>query len=207
MRKARHGWYPPARALPTHRALRPRARPRLAARADHLRLPLVRPTHAPAPEARALELPDGDFVDLDSSTAPRAPPRVTLHGLEGSSRAGYVTAILRGAAERGWGATAINFRSRSGEPNRLARSYHSGDIGDALGDEAPARAPHRLPTRWASPWAPTCCCRLLEETGDRSPVDAAAAMSAPYDLDASRGGAGRGPAPSSASTASASCAR
>ncbi len=147
---------------------------------------LVRPTHAPALERERWELPDGDFVDLDSfNGASGAPHVVTLHGLEGSSRAGYITAILRGAAERGWGATAINFRSCSGEPNRLARSYHSGDIGDALS------VMKHLRQRLTGPLyavgfslGANVLLRLLEETGDHSPVDAAAAMSAPYDLGA-----------------------
>ncbi|WP_257448369.1 YheT family hydrolase [Archangium lipolyticum] len=145
---------------------------------------LVRPTHAPALKRERWELPDGDFVDLDSfDGVTGAPHVVTLHGLEGSSRAGYITAILRGAAERGWGATAINFRSCSGEPNRLARSYHSGDIGDALS------VMKHLRQRLTGPLyavgfslGANVLLRLLEETGDHSPVDAAAAMSAPYDL-------------------------
>lgn len=147
---------------------------------------LVRPTHAPPLKRERWELPDGDFVDLDSfDGSPGAPHVVTLHGLEGSSRAGYVTAILRGAAERGWGATAINFRSCSGEPNRLARSYHSGDIDDALSVVT------HLRTRLTGPLyavgfslGANVLLRLMEETGDVSPVDAAAAVSAPYDLGA-----------------------
>ena len=147
---------------------------------------LVRPTHAPALKRERWELPDGDFVDLDSfDGVSGAPHVVTLHGLEGSSRAGYITAILRGAAERGWGATAINFRSCSGEPNRLARSYHSGDIGDALS------VMKHLRERLTGPLyavgfslGANVLLRLMEETGDSSPVDAAAAMSAPYDLGA-----------------------
>ncbi|HYO67440.1 MAG TPA: alpha/beta hydrolase, partial [Archangium sp.] len=76
---------------------------------------LARPTHAPPLKRERWELPDGDFVDLDSFDGVHGAPHVvTLHGLEGSSRSGYITAILRGAAERGWGATAINFRSCSG---------------------------------------------------------------------------------------------
>ncbi|HSP78906.1 MAG TPA: alpha/beta fold hydrolase, partial [Myxococcaceae bacterium] len=157
---------------------------------------LVRPTQAPPLRRERRELPDGDFVDLDSfDGAPGAPHVVALHGLEGSSRAGYVLAILRGAAERGWGATALNFRSCSDEPNRLARSYHSGDIGDALA------VMEHLRSRLTGPLyavgfslGANVLLRLLEETGDASPVEAAAAMSTPFDLDAcSRAIDGPGP--------------
>lgn len=147
---------------------------------------LARPTHAPTVRRERRELSDGDFIDLDSFDGPRGAPHVvTLHGLEGSSRAGYIVAILRGAAERGWGATALNFRSCSGEPNRLARSYHSGDIDDALGvlRETRARVTGPLFAVGFSLGA-NVLCRLLEDQGDDAPVDAAASVSAPYDLDA-----------------------
>ncbi len=147
---------------------------------------LARPTHAPTVRRERRELPDGDFVDLDTFDGPRGAPHVVaLHGLEGSSQAGYVTAILRGAAERGWGATALNFRSCSGEPNRLARSYHSGDIHDALLvlEEVRARVTGPLFAVGFSLGA-NVLCRLLEEQGEKAPVDAAASVSAPYDLDA-----------------------
>jgi len=147
---------------------------------------LVRPTRVPSLRRKRLELPDGDFVDVDTfDGAAGAPHVVALHGLEGSSRAGYVTAILRGAKARGWGATALNFRSCSGEPNRLARSYHSGDIDDAL------RVMHETRARVSGPLfavgfslGANVLCRLLERLGDDAPVDAAASVSAPYDLDA-----------------------
>ena len=147
---------------------------------------LVRPTHAPTVRRERRELPDGDFVDLDTFDGPRGAPHVVaLHGLEGSSQAGYVTAILRGAAERGWGATALNFRSCSGEPNRLVRSYHSGDIHDALLvlKEVRARVTGPLFAVGFSLGA-NVLCRLLAEQGEAAPVDAAAAISAPYDLEA-----------------------
>jgi predicted alpha/beta-fold hydrolase len=147
---------------------------------------LARPTRLPPVRRERLELPDGDFVDLDTfDGAPTSPHVVVLHGLEGSSKSGYVTAILRGASERGWGATALNFRSCSGEPNRLARSYHSGETGDALA------VMRHLWARIAGPLyavgfslGANVLCRLLEETGADAPVRAAAAMSAPHDLDA-----------------------
>jgi hypothetical protein len=147
---------------------------------------VVRPTHGPPLERERWELPDGDFVDLDSFDGPTGAPHVvTLHGLEGSSRAGYVTAILRGAAERGWGATAINFRSCSGEPNRLARSYHSGDIGDALSVMTHLRERLTGPLYAVGfSLGANVLLRLMEEQGDKTPVDAAAAISAPFDLGA-----------------------
>lgn len=147
---------------------------------------LARPTRTPPVRRERFELPDGDFVDLDTfDGAPGAPHVVVLHGLEGSSQAGYVLAVLRGASERGWGGTAINFRSCSGEPNRLARSYHSGEFGDALAVMKHVQARITGPMYAVGfSLGGNVLCRLLEETGDNAPVQAAAVMSAPYDLDA-----------------------
>ncbi len=147
---------------------------------------LARPTRAPLVRSERHELSDGDFVDLDTfDGAPGAPHVVVLHGLEGSSKAGYVAAVLRGAFERGWGGTALNFRSCSGEPNRLARSYHSGEFGDALAVTKHVRARVTGPLYAVGfSLGGNVLCRLLEETGENAPVQAAAVMSAPYDLDA-----------------------
>lgn len=145
---------------------------------------VVRPTHAPPLTRERFELADGDFVNLDTFDGPPgAPHLVALHGLEGSSRSGYMNVVLTGAHAHGWGATALNFRSCGGETNRLARSYHSGDIGDALA------VLHHVRQRTTGPLfavgfslGANVLLRLLEDTGDDAPVDAAAAVSAPYDL-------------------------
>src|SRR5690349_3239782 len=72
------------------------------------------------------ETPDGDFLDLDRLAAPADAPHVlVLHGLEGSSRAGYVVETLRAIAQRHFGAVALNFRSCSDELNRTMRAYNS----------------------------------------------------------------------------------
>jgi predicted alpha/beta-fold hydrolase len=88
-----------------------------------MRLPVVR---------ERWELPDGDFLDVDRLAPPRpdAPVVVVCHGLEGSSRAGYVRGLMRELHLYGLGSAALNFRGCSGEPNRLPRFYHSGDTGD-----------------------------------------------------------------------------
>jgi predicted alpha/beta-fold hydrolase len=61
------------------------------------------------------ELPDGDFLDVDllAAPAPDAPVIVVCHGLEGSSKAGYVRGVLGELRARGLGAVALNFRGCS----------------------------------------------------------------------------------------------
>lgn len=77
-----------------------------------------------------LELPDGDYIDLDWSETGAGPIVVVLHGLEGSSDSPYARGIMQAIERRGWRGVVMHFRGCSGEPNRLARSYHSGDTGD-----------------------------------------------------------------------------
>lgn len=145
---------------------------------------LARPSRAPPIRRERWELPDEDFLDVDVLEGPGdAPWIVILHGLEGSSKAGYVASILRGAQERGWGALALNFRSCSGEPNRLPRFYHSGETGDLK------EAIRRLRDRTSGPilgvgfsLGGNVLLRHLEEEGDRSALHAAAAVSVPFDL-------------------------
>src|SRR5262249_52426397 len=92
-------------------------------------------------------------------------------------------AIMRGAKERGWGAFAMNFRSCSGEPNLLARSYHSGAVED------PAWALTQLRARVEGPLyavgfslGGNVLLRLLAEQGEDALVSRAAVISVPFDL-------------------------
>ncbi|MDO7874066.1 alpha/beta fold hydrolase [Hymenobacter sp. ASUV-10] len=81
-----------------------------------------------------LELPDGDFLNLDWS---RLPPRrptdglvIVSHGLEGDAQRPYMRGMVRALNHAGLDALAWNYRSCGGEMNRLLRSYHLGDTGD-----------------------------------------------------------------------------
>lgn len=79
-----------------------------------------------------LELPDGDFVDLDwHFTSPQRKKLVIItHGLEGDSRRHYVLGMAKAFVQQGYDALGWNCRSCSGELNRLLRFYHHGDAGD-----------------------------------------------------------------------------
>ena len=130
------------------------------------------------------ELPDGDFVEVDVLEAPAGAAHVlVLHGLEGSSRSGYVGAILAGVARRGWGALALNFRSCGDLVNRLPRSYHAGDTADVAHVLASLRARTTGPLFAVGfSLGGNVLCRLLAEQGEASPLVAAVSISAPYDL-------------------------
>jgi uncharacterized protein len=82
--------------------------------------------------AERLELPDGDFLDMDwhlrEGDLTEKPLLIVSHGLEGSSRRHYVTGLIR--ALPGFHALAWNYRSCSEEPNRNLRFYHSGATDD-----------------------------------------------------------------------------
>jgi uncharacterized protein len=77
-----------------------------------------------------LELPDGDFVDLDWATSGKERLAILSHGLEGSSSDDCVRGMATRFQRTGWDVLAWNFRGCGLEPNRLVRSYHSGETGD-----------------------------------------------------------------------------
>ena len=92
--------------------------------------PALIPRTRPVPLTRErLELPDGDFIDIDWA-GDSGPIVVILHGLQGSSRSPHVQGLLGALGRRGWRGAVMHFRGCSGEPNRLPRTYHSGETGD-----------------------------------------------------------------------------
>jgi predicted alpha/beta-fold hydrolase len=125
-----------ARAAAAETAGAPGFRPPWWCRNPHLQTiwgPLFRRARVAVRRER-LPTADGDFVDLDwvegVELPPGAPRLLLLHGLEGSSRSHYALGLLRSARDAGWRAVALNFRSCSGELNRLPRFYHSGETAD-----------------------------------------------------------------------------
>ncbi|MGR8941875.1 MAG: hydrolase [Gammaproteobacteria bacterium] len=74
--------------------------------------------------------PDNDFLDIDCCGEDGQPIVILLHGLTGSSQSGYIKGLQHRLAALGLRTVALNFRGCSGESNRLARCYHSGETGD-----------------------------------------------------------------------------
>jgi len=151
--------------------------------------PLFRHPKPPEVTVETFELSDGDFVDCywhenRRETAEDAPVVTLFHGLEGSFRSSYIRGMMHALAREGFVPVVMHFRGCSGRPNRLPRSYHSGDTADA-------RAwLHALRQRY--PKAPLLAAgyslggnmllKLLGEEGAASPLQAAVAVSAPMQL-------------------------
>lgn len=164
------------------------------------------------------DTPDADFIDIDWIGSPPAsivgqskcvslgalvseervssPIVVMFHGLEGSSRSHYARAMAAELLALGWGGAIVHFRGCSGEPNRLARAYHSGDSAEI-----------DWVLRRLKALAGTCALfavgvslggnALLKWLGEQgssaaSLLHAAAAISAPVDLAAAGDGLARG---------------
>ena len=91
----------------------------------------LRPPPRPELSRERWATPDGDFVDVDFC-GPRAGRLLVLfHGLEGGSDSHYARALAAQASAAGWRVAIPHWRGCSGEPNKLARAYHSGDSDEA----------------------------------------------------------------------------
>ena len=145
------------------------------------------------------ETPDGDFLEiarLVGTAGPRAPRLLLLHGLEGGMHSHYARAMFREASQRGWAADLLLFRSCGTEPNRLPRSYHSGETTDPLWiiEQLVHEFPHAPLGLMGVSLGGNVLCKLLGEQSTRLPaqVVGAVAMSVPFDLARASRHLGRG---------------
>ncbi|MEX2582030.1 MAG: alpha/beta fold hydrolase [Gemmatimonadota bacterium] len=136
-----------------------------------------------------VELPDGDFLDLDEGPEQLpldSPVVLVLHGLEGCSGSNYVSTLARELAGRGIRTLRMNFRACSGEMNRLARFYHAGDTGDVDFVARMLRDRHPDVPMGAVGFSlgGNVLLKYLGEQGDagRSLFRSAVAISIPFDL-------------------------
>ena len=148
---------------------------------------LLRPVAALRLQRQRWDTPDGDFIDLDWLTgAPGTPILIVLHGLEGSAHSRYVLSLLAAAKREGWRGIGVNFRSCSGEPNRLRRSYHGGETSDIawIVQRVIAENPNSPIFLAGASLGGNVLLKYLGEQGEALPasVRAAVAVSTPFDL-------------------------
>ncbi len=146
---------------------------------------LFRRRACPPLRRERLELADGDFVDLDWTDSNGGPVVLVLHGLEGSLASHYTGGILKALAARDYHAALMYFRGCSGEPNRLARSYHSGDTSDlqAVHDHIRERHPATPLAVIGYSLGGNVLLKWLGEQGAAAPLTTAVAVSVPFELN------------------------
>jgi predicted alpha/beta-fold hydrolase len=142
-----------------------------------------------------LVTPDDDFLDLDWGPEPAsrdggadAPIVLVLHGLEGSASRRYVRNVCRELLSHGVRPAALNLRGCSGEPNRALVYYHSGKSEDPafVLDTLRRRFPGRRLGAIGVSLGGNVLLKMMGERADGGAglLDAAVAMSVPYDLAA-----------------------
>ena len=159
---------------------------------------LWRTVEGVAYQRERLELPDGDFLNLDWSCLPAHRPTSSLaivsHGLEGDAYRPYMLGMVRALNRAGFDALAWNYRS-CGEMNRLLRSYHLGDTEDLDGVLRHALATGRYRRVFLVGFSAggNVTLKYLGENAARVPaeVQRAAVFSVPTDLQASSEHIGR----------------
>lgn len=157
-----------------------------------------------------LPTPDGDFLEIDVShdfrmetgaleknfqkflrtvdTASYEGIIVILHGLEGCSGSGYVKETVRNLRRKNFLCVVLNFRGCTGNPNRLRRYYHSGETGDLKFLLETINESINEPAIGAIGFSlgGNVLLKFLGEdkASARDIIDAAVAISVPYDLGA-----------------------
>ncbi len=98
----------------------------------HLQTILANVLHPSPPQVshEIVELADGDQLRIARGTSQGPDTVLVLHGLEGSLKSAYAQRLMNYLNTNQIPAVFMYFRGCDGKPNRLIRSYHSGETGD-----------------------------------------------------------------------------
>lgn len=141
-----------------------------------------------------LELPDGDFIDVDWTTGTSGPIVIVLHGLEGSIRSRYACNIMHRIHEMGFRGAFPYFRGCSGMPNRLPIGYHSGFTQDIeyFSGLLKQREPNTPLAAVGYSLGGNVLLKWLGESPNASRLATGIAVSVPFDLAVCSDAIGRG---------------
>ncbi len=140
-------------------------------------------------EIEKFNLEDGDFLECYWHNKPETnssvPIVILFHGLAGSYKSPYIQGTMNELAKNGFASVLMHFRGCSGVENRLPRSYHSGESGDALEwiNHVNSNFPNSKIFTIGYSLGGNMMLKLLGELSNKSPITAAVSVSAPMQLD------------------------
>ncbi len=149
-------------------------------------------------EVETFWLSDGDFVEAYWHTITghtnNTPIVILFHGLTGSYKSPYIQGAVAALSNAGFSTVVMHFRGCSGKDNLKARSYHSGDTGDAKEFIKALHASYPEAKLFAVGYSlgANMLLKLLGEEKENSLLTAAIAVSAPMLLNASASRMNRG---------------
>ncbi len=144
---------------------------------------VCKPDSVPTKSER-IELDDGDFIDVNFSIEQDGDLVAIFHGLAGCVQSSYVQGAFAALQSTGFSPALMHWRGCSGEPNRLARSYHSGVSDEIdwfikhLSERFPGRPIHALGYSLGA----NALLKYLGETGASCPLKSAVAVCPPLVL-------------------------
>ncbi|MGK0289539.1 MAG: putative alpha/beta-fold hydrolase, partial [bacterium] len=145
---------------------------------------IFRPTIKLLTKQERIELPDGDFLDLNWTLKKSGSIVIVLHGLGGSIKSKYASGILKAIDKNGWRGVFVHFRNCSESANRLKRSYHCGETGDLsfVIQEIRKREPNTPISIVGFSLGANVLLKWLGENPKQKDIVNAIAVSAPFDL-------------------------
>ncbi|MET0063197.1 MAG: hydrolase [Candidatus Thiodiazotropha endolucinida] len=130
-----------------------------------------------------VELRDGDFIDLTWHES-EGPLVLLIHGLEGSLDSHYASTLISALSKAGFRCLFMHLRGCSGVPNRLQRSYHSGATEDLVEIIEYLRIKGDVPQAIIGiSLGGNLLLKYLGESGHDSALQAAVAVSVPFNLE------------------------
>lgn len=137
--------------------------------------------------AKRMEIPtpDNDFLELDIAETEYSEAVIALfHGLEGSTKRYYIAELMKELIEENYTVVAVNFRSCGSKMNKQPRFYHSGETSDyaTVFEWVKTRYPDKKMGAVGFSLGGNALLKSLAEEGKNHPLDAAVAISVPYDL-------------------------
>lgn len=140
-------------------------------------------------EIEKFTLSDGDFLECywyrGAKENSAKPIIVLFHGLAGNYKSPYIQGAVLELAKSGFDTVIMHFRGCTGNDNLLARSYHSGETGDALefARALKSRYPKRALYGVGYSLGANMLLKLLGETKEDAPFEKVVAVSPPMQLD------------------------
>ncbi len=134
-------------------------------------------------ERLKIELDDGDFIDVDCFKNQNQPTLLLLHGLEGSIESPYIGGLINSAKRKNWQVVVMHFRSCSGTPNRLLKSYNSG-VSEDLNEVISKLAIQNINIDYLVGFSlgGNVTLKWLGEMAEKAPIKAAVVISVPMLL-------------------------